>query len=197
MKLSGKCFTSQAMSVIIVTLERRIFQNLVYKELKVAKNKPKYDTEVTDTSVKVEAVRPEVDAETTEVKTPKTPKLGYHLALNGVGYVFAKRDWLKREHPTVAATIDGQETTVVIITAREFADNRVWIKLPNGDCGRFLVPKDVDLTGPMDIKIVEGAIEYKREELRVRPKVERKKKDVTPAAEGEQVADEAEAEASE
>jgi hypothetical protein len=157
--------------------------------------KPKYDTEVTDTSVQVEAVKIEAEVETTEaeVKAPKAPKLGYHLSLNGQGYLFAKRDWLKREHPTTKATLDGQEIDVVIISAREFADNRVWIKLPNGDCGRFLVPKDVDLSaenGPLEIAIVDGPIEYKREELRVRPKVERKKK----ATEAAETTDDAEAE---
>jgi hypothetical protein len=163
----------------------------------VAKNKPKYDTEVTDTSVKIENTKIEIaettDDAPTEAKT-KAPKLGYHLALNGQGYVFAKRDWLKREHPTKAATLNGEPIEVVIISAREFADNRVWIKLPNGDCGRFLVPKEVSLEGELSIEIVEGSIEYKREDLRVRPKVERKKKEV---ATDEAAEDSEEAEAAE
>jgi hypothetical protein len=116
-----------------------------------------------------------VAVEVTATPKVKAPKLGYHVSLNGVGYLFAKRDPLKKEHAGSAATICGVEGTVVIIPAREFADNRVWVTLPNGDTGRFLVPKEVDLTGELVIDVVEGSIEYKREDLRVRPKVERKK----------------------
>ena len=142
--------------------------------------KAKYDTDVTDTSPVSAEVAPnnEVDVP----KEPKAPKLNYHLEVNGVPRLFAKRDWLKREHPTVAATVTDEAgnqypTTVVIIPAREFADTRVWIQLPNGDAGRFLVPaSELDLTVTMDIKIVTGSIKYEREVLRVRPKVERKKK---------------------
>ena len=112
--------------------------------------------------------------------------MGYHLTLQvgdnePIPCVFAKRDWLKREHPTKAATINGEATKVVVISAREFADNRVWIQLPNGDAGRFLVPKTVDLdAGPLAIMIADGSTEYKREELRVREKIARKKKEAIP-----------------
>jgi len=155
--------------------------------------KAKYDTDVTDTPQNVATV-----AENNEVdvpKEPKAPKLNYHLEVNGQPRLFAKRDWLKREHPTVPATVEynGQveETIVVIIPAREFADTRVWIQLPNGDAGRFLVPaSELDLTIQMNIKIVEGSIKYEREVLRVRPKVERKKKDTGIPAEGTEPAPE-------
>jgi len=148
--------------------------------------KAKYDTEVTDTSPNVAGVPTAEDPNPAPDKEPKAPKLNYHLEVNGVPRLFAKRDWLKREHPTVAVklvTESGEEvdTTVVIIPAREFADTRLWIKLPNGDAGRFLVPAaELDLTQPMTIKIVEGAVKYEREVLRVRPKVERKKKEAVP-----------------
>lgn len=149
--------------------------------------KAKYDTEVTDTSPAVNQVSAAEVAGDDQPSTPKAPKLNYHLTLSVDGAepipcLFAKRDWLKREHPTKEATLDGEPTTVVIISAREFADNRVWIKLPNGDNGRFLVPKEVNLEGALAISTVEGPIKYDREAIRVRPKVERKKKEV--AAEG-------------
>jgi len=149
----------------------------------MAKKQAKYDTDVTDTSPVTTQV---AEADNSLPKEPKAPKLNYHLEVNGQPRLFAKRDWLKREHPTIPATVEynGQveQTTVVIIPAREFADTRVWIKLPNGDAGRFLVPaNELDLTVNLNIKIVTGSIKYEREVLRVRPKVERKKKEALPA----------------
>ena len=137
------------------------------------------------------------EAGSTEPKATKAPKLGYHVSLNGKGYAFAKRDPLKKAHSGVKATVGGEETTVVIIAAREFADNRVWVTLPNGDVGRFLVPKEVDLTGDLVIDVVEGSIDYKREDLRVRPKVERAKKGEAKTAEGTEAAEATEGEAAE
>jgi hypothetical protein len=141
----------------------------------MAKKDKKFDS-TTEAAPAVEGATPEVETKA------KAPKLGYHVTLNGAGYVFAKRDPLKKAHAVTPATIGGVEGSVTIISAREFSDNRVWVTLPNGDTGRFLVPKTVDLTGPLVIDVVEGSIEYKREDLRVRPKVERAKK-AAPAAE--------------
>jgi len=120
-----------------------------------------------------------------DVVAPAAPvaKVGYVVTLNGVPRAFGVRAPLKKERAGIPATICGKPGTVVVISAREFGDNRVWVKLPNGDTGRFLVPKDVDLNGELVIDVKAGSVEYDREALRVRPIVRRSKvaTDATPA----------------
>ena len=170
---------------------------MVREETEMAK-KPKFDAGTEpNPAIQAQDVEtvPPTEAEAEAPKVPKAPKLNYHIGLSvndgeQTKHVFAKRDPLKREHQGYPATIFDQEGaeydgSVVVIEAREFKDNRVWITLPNGDVGRFLVPKDVVLVGQkLEITIIEGTIDYDREALRVRDKIARKKKEAaaeTPA----------------
>jgi len=118
-----------------------------------------------------------------EAVVSATPRVGYVVKMNGVAYAFGVRAPLKKARVGIPAKICGKDGSVVVISAREFGDNRVWVTLPNGDTGRFLVPKTVSLNGPIVIELAEGSVEYDREALRVRPVVRRTKvaTDATPA----------------
>jgi len=107
---------------------------------------------------------------------PAKPVVGpFHVTLNGVGYEFGERPALKGKKVALPAKIGGKDGSVVVIAAREFGDNRVWVTLPNGVTGRFLVPKGVDLSGALVIDVVAGAVKYDREAIRLRPVVKRTK----------------------
>lgn len=99
----------------------------------------------------------------------------FHVTLNGVGYEFGERDALKGKKVALPAKVGGKDSSVVVIRSREFGDNRVWVTLPSGKVGRFLVPRDVDLSGELVIDEVAGAVKYNREALRLRPVVKREK----------------------
>lgn len=96
------------------------------------------------------------------------------VMMNGAAYSFAARKALKRAHAPVAATINGESTTVDVIVAKNFADNRVWIHSPSLT-GRFLVPATVDLTGTLEILVADGSAKYDREALRTRTETRAKK----------------------
>jgi hypothetical protein len=103
----------------------------------------------------------------------------FFVRLNGVGYEFGERPPLKgKNRVALPAKIGGKAGTVVVIASREFDENRVWVSLPNGVTGRFLVPKSVDLSGNLEIEVVAGAVKYDREAIRVRPVVRRAKMEV-------------------